>query len=872
MEPEVDLHFLAEASPREHSTVHGRCRDPVAASPAGAASPWRPLRVSKNADLAPFVDSTVRSMGYRAFLRWFHGPFSARQAVSHIVLCYIMALLVILATTMSFCHRAEFRFRAAYVAFMRLPDAPLSTAQPVDYIEHDKALTVVTIVLIAFTLLSFGLAPQTPSVAFASINVSILFIIVLLGELFVLALKHRTFSLGPHPPPISCWDDIRTAQGLIALIVFCSVQASFAFLACCMSVCIVPAARWYIWKSDRYVKGWYAEILDIRSNRNQVTIRACPYGCGNPKGARSWRRSIKIAVQTFLSRRRIYFSPTQAFLPQGMSTSPIKPCCPFCCIYIGNIDERVRPHGYGCWQQGWGERFGEYLNGCWEFGRPVAPFSSRQNVCGSGFTALRFGWVRFDFVTPDSVAHVYKNKTTDNANNEALVAANFEFGLLDVECSVFGNFFRKFPKFIYWKLPPVKEDNVQRQLSRVLPAPGLNNRQISFSYLEQETGSRRRSRRQSRRADVLSEAKESLRAATRILVGRHPNLTGVDHIHDGETTRRRQTYHPLTVEKMGLQGQAASFRTVEECTKAIEWVTGNMLPYHIPPSLGEHKQGETLRVNLDVRRGLMPVGWVLTPSRGNLRRPGMPQLTEEQFSSGGDGSPISPASIRSNATASLGLPNSSLHIQTTETIKRRPAFESFASGMQNILWTPSDLMSGEKTLEIGIDGWKKMAGDSLNDIEAMVFVHGYKTPLNEAPLLLGQLIALGAFPNNIKPYMFLWPAGVQVWHYYQARRSSHHYLCQRALVLFLKSLASLGIKDIHILVHSMGSRLFLNALKYAEGEHLFVHKGGCSASSPSCYEHKFVQPLDQLNLVNLIFIHPEHYLDDFVTGGVGSTR
>lgn len=61
-------------------------------------------------------------------------------------------------------------------------------------------------------------------------------------------------------------------------------------------------------------------------------------------------------------------------------------------------------------------------------GRPVAPFMSRQNVCGSGFTALRFGWVKFDFTTPDSTAQVYAGEKNNLTSDEALNVTNLEFG------------------------------------------------------------------------------------------------------------------------------------------------------------------------------------------------------------------------------------------------------------------------------------------------------------------------------------------------------------------------------------------------------------------------------------------------------------
>lgn len=66
-------------------------------------------------------------------------------------------------------------------------------------------------------------------------------------------------------------------------------------------------------------------------------------------------------------------------------------------------------------------------------------------------------------------------------------------GLLDVECSIFGKFFRKFPKFIYWKAPV--EELQRGNLATSRPALGLNNRLSSFSYLDSEPAAKRLIRR-----------------------------------------------------------------------------------------------------------------------------------------------------------------------------------------------------------------------------------------------------------------------------------------------------------------------------------------------------------------------------------------
>lgn len=172
------------------------------------------------------------------------------------------------------------------------------------------------------------------------------------------------------------------------------------------------------------------------------------------------------------------------------------------------------------------------------------------------------------------------------------------------------------------------------------------------------------------------------------------------------------------------------------------------------------------------------------------------------------------SSVRNRFRPSLN--SSEITAMTVEVVETKRS-EGYGGVPSPFLWTPSHMSLGipePRALEIGIRGWKKF-GTMNGELEAMLFIHGYKTPLNEAPLLLGQLIALGAFPNRVKPFMYLWPAGTQVWHYYQARRASQHPLCQKGLVTFLRSLHQHGVKYIHVLAHSMGSRLFLKSLKYA---------------------------------------------------------
>lgn len=62
----------------------------------------------------------------------------------------------------------------------------------------------------------------------------------------------------------------------------------------------------------------------------------------------------------------------------------------FSVSYIGEVDDKNRPHGFGEW---WDTHYyGEHLVGLWNSGKPVGPFISREKGSSSGFKNLRIGY------------------------------------------------------------------------------------------------------------------------------------------------------------------------------------------------------------------------------------------------------------------------------------------------------------------------------------------------------------------------------------------------------------------------------------------------------------------------------------------------
>ena len=98
--------------------------------------------------------------------------------------------------------------------------------------------------------------------------------------------------------------------------------------------------------------------------------------------------------------------------------------------YSGEVDKEGRPHGYGVWSDS--QWHGETLEGWWSHGVPISPFKARETGSGSGFVAIRMGYV----------------KCRADGLRELLFAPMYEeitVGVASAECSVSGFFFRNYP-------------------------------------------------------------------------------------------------------------------------------------------------------------------------------------------------------------------------------------------------------------------------------------------------------------------------------------------------------------------------------------------------------------------------------------------
>jgi len=92
-----------------------------------------------------------------------------------------------------------------------------------------------------------------------------------------------------------------------------------------------------------------------------------------------------------------------------------------------------------------------------------------------------------------------------------------------------------------------------------------------------------------------------------------------------------------------------------------------------------------------------------------------------------------------------------------------------------------------------------------------LFIHGIYHDLDDALKRFGQFLALGHFPPHLKPFCFSWPGSSSPLLYWCASSSASDNDVHRDLRRFVRMLARAGITNLHVMCHSMGSRLFLRS-------------------------------------------------------------
>ena len=124
--------------------------------------------------------------------------------------------------------------------------------------------------------------------------------------------------------------------------------------------------------------------------------------------------------------------------------------------------------------------------------------------------------------------------------------------------------------------------------------------------------------------------------------------------------------------------------------------------------------------------------------------------------------------------------------------------------------------------------------------EVLIWIPGFNASSDVISIAVAQLLALGAFPSHIKPLVFSWPNGKELTYPLAETLARSEVMRKDVRELFRSVLEDGRIERIHVLVHSMGSQVFFNALP--ELVELLAAKG---ASLATCILLNADSPLEE---------------------------
>lgn len=104
---------------------------------------------------------------------------------------------------------------------------------------------------------------------------------------------------------------------------------------------------------------------------------------------------------------------------------------------------------------------------------------------------------------------------------------------------------------------------------------------------------------------------------------------------------------------------------------------------------------------------------------------------------------------------------------------------------------------------------RSLGGGRALGQRVLVLVHGYNCPIDQAAMRLGQLSALGKIDPAIMPIVFSWSTGASVM-YFPVLWSLP--TIAPDLPVFLRDLQRNGVREVHLIAHSLGCDLVTEAL------------------------------------------------------------
>ncbi|EGG22695.1 hypothetical protein DFA_04825 [Cavenderia fasciculata] len=151
--------------------------------------------------------------------------------------------------------------------------------------------------------------------------------------------------------------------------------------------------------------------------------------------------------------------------------------------------------------------------------------------------------------------------------------------------------------------------------------------------------------------------------------------------------------------------------------------------------------------------------------------------------------------------------------------------------------------------------------------EGLLFIHGYDHDLKDSLKRFAQFLALGHFPNYLKPFVFNWPSSTSSLLYWCAHSIASDNDNHRDLQRFIESLGHAGIRTLHVMCHSMGTRFFLRSFskvkKAFNKRQVSLSPNSSLGSIPTINETRAPYNDSKINLANLIFLNPDYEIQTF---------
>lgn len=146
-------------------------------------------------------------------------------------------------------------------------------------------------------------------------------------------------------------------------------------------------------------------------------------------------------------------------------------------------------------------------------------------------------------------------------------------------------------------------------------------------------------------------------------------------------------------------------------------------------------------------------------------------------------------------------------------------------------------------------GGRPAATESDSEVatEAIIYLPGFNTSLSLALQRLGQLLALADLPEHFRSFVFSWPGG-RAMSYLAAMAAVDDPRMADDLGSLLRALRDNGVRKVHMLAHSMGARLLLQALPTLSAMPLIASGG--------------------LTIANVVLLSPDVPLQTFHDRGV----